>query len=550
MAHQTEALARPPAAGLALRPLLAPLLIGLAAFALFCIGLDRGPDFDELYHLLAARGWLETGEPRIADGVYERTTLFTILVARFLALLGDGLAVARLPSALASATLAALFFAWLRRTGGAPAAWVGTLLLVLSPFTIDFAQFVRFYALQSLAFFAGTIAVFRSVTEPAPPLRQLGLLLGAALAFAAAVYLQVTALVGLAGLGLWLALAVLVPWLWRQPRSRRHGLLLGAAALALALLALAVASGGAARILELYRSVPLAAAQSADEVWYYHFWLILYYPTLWSLFPLVALVALAVRPRPTLLALCIFGTALILHSFAAFKGTRFIAYALPFLYVVFGIALPELWSWLRRMTRAALARLVPAEARAGAAPWLERGALALVLLFAVAANTAFVRSAFLLADVRVPPQPARVDWAAAGRALAPRLASVDVLVATSELDALYFLGRHDILLNRSRLSEMGEAADFHRDRRTGRLVIGSPEALARIIACFETGLIVSSSQRWRNPAWLDDRTADFIVRRTQRLDLPASWNVRAYGWEHPPGTPRPADCPRLEAGGG
>jgi hypothetical protein len=42
---------------------------------------------------------------------------------------------------------------------------------------------------------------------------------------------------------------------------------------------------------------------------------------------------------------------------------------------------------------------------------------------------------------------------------------------------------------------------------------------------------------------LDEPTTEFIIRRTQRLDLPASSNVLAYSWERPAGVESPEGCP-------
>jgi len=49
---------------------LAPLAVLLGAVLLYCVNLDDGLTVhDELHHILAGRGLLETGEPRIADGL-------------------------------------------------------------------------------------------------------------------------------------------------------------------------------------------------------------------------------------------------------------------------------------------------------------------------------------------------------------------------------------------------------------------------------------------------------------------------------------------------
>src|SRR3546814_4317252 len=62
--------------------------------------IDREPHFDELYHLLAARSWAAEGTLRIAEGIYDRTPLYTIMLGWLFRLFGDGLVVARLPSVL------------------------------------------------------------------------------------------------------------------------------------------------------------------------------------------------------------------------------------------------------------------------------------------------------------------------------------------------------------------------------------------------------------------------------------------------------------------
>jgi hypothetical protein len=49
------------------------------------------PVYDELVHVLAARGLLLTGQPVIAGGTYDRAVLFTHLVAKCIQWQGDSL---------------------------------------------------------------------------------------------------------------------------------------------------------------------------------------------------------------------------------------------------------------------------------------------------------------------------------------------------------------------------------------------------------------------------------------------------------------------------
>jgi hypothetical protein len=100
-----------------------------------------------------------------------------------------------------------------------------------------------------------------------------------------------------------------------------------------------ILSGVAAALLSSYRSTPLWNAANQDAFWFYHVELVLYHPILWPLFPATVLIALMVRPKPTAFCLCIFSASLILHSFAGMKHLRYVYYIMPFLFVIFGIAL-------------------------------------------------------------------------------------------------------------------------------------------------------------------------------------------------------------------
>ena len=164
------------------------------------------------------------------------------------------------------------------------------------------------------------------------------------------------------------------------------------------------------------------------------------------------------------------------------------------------------------------------------------GAALCVLL----ANPAWVRSTALLAGVTVPPEEPPTGWAEAAPVLAPWLAPGRTVVATSEIETLYFLGRFDVTFSRSRQSELLGHRDFAPDPRTGLPVIGSAAAMARLMACASEGLVVSPLNRWGATAQLPPDAAELIDERARPLPLPPETRLVAYVWEHPPGTP--ADC--------
>jgi len=70
-------------------------LIFLLAVVLRVGLLNIAPEFDELYHLLAARSWINEGTLAILDGVYERGAYFTKAVAAVMGAFGEDLATGR-----------------------------------------------------------------------------------------------------------------------------------------------------------------------------------------------------------------------------------------------------------------------------------------------------------------------------------------------------------------------------------------------------------------------------------------------------------------------
>ncbi len=514
----------------------APALLCLAALLLYTVNLDRAPHPDELYHILAARGLLETGEPRIAEGLYTRGYAFTWIVAQSFRLFGESLATARLPSVLATALLVGVLFLWVRREAGEAAAWLAAGLYAVSPFAVLIAQFCRFYAVQTLAFTLGLWLVhdlFRSRHDRSGLLWR-GLAAGGLFAFAA--YLQPTTLLGLAALAAWAGPLLL----WQLSASpalsgRTKSLLApGLVLLAVAVLAVAWADGLFAELWRQYRAVPLFNADQRDAFWFYHLWYVLFYPTLWPATGILALVAWARAPGPGSLATVVFAVAFLLNSFAGPKSLRYIAYAQPLLFVIWGIGLAALWPALAGFAarlRDGLAGVLalPASASRGAASAL----VALAFLALAVVNPFWLRTATVIADIPLPGEQPTTDWRRAAGALAPLLGRVAVVVDTEELGALYFLGRHDILYNRSKFAELpaGSRRDFGRDPRTGRPVIGDPEALELVLTCYPSGLFLAPRSHLGAPHALDAEALPLLERHAEPLALPEEAHLLAWSWQ-------------------
>ena len=534
------------------RQWLAPGALFVSGLALYSINLGlEPPRTDELYHVLGARGYLEHGEPRIAEGVYERARYFTAAIALLFSAFGESVAIGRLLMVVCGSLLVSLMFIWVRSGAGQTAAWIAAIGFLISPFAPFAFRDLRFYAPFALFFWLGAMAVYAASTAERPSMGRLAwLTLAAVVCLGGALYLQPLTLIGLIGLGIWIALQVVLP----RFRASRAGY--GRVPITLVLVAVALVGiaqlFSVGELIDRYRYTPLFDAETANHFWFYHQWLNFYYPTLWPLFPLFALAALAHRPRPALFCLCVFVPAFVLLSFGGPKGLRYPIFALPFLFVLWGIALAYVWTRLRGfvldVTDRALDGLgIPRK------PVIKAALIVASVAFVVLANTATVRTGTMLAGITVPPEVDPPDWAAAAEPLRRWLEQADVVLTTSDLETLYFLGRYDVLINKSRLSELKNRVEFGRDHRTGRPVVSTPESAALLIDCFPDGLLVTSKHCWRISHQLDDATADVIIRRTVPIELPKSSQMMAFRWEREPGQAVPAACadlPPIQGNGG
>src|SRR6476646_10533912 len=160
--------------------------------------IDHLPQYDELYHFLAARGIRAHGMPVIADGIYDRAEWFTCLVAVAIRTLGDSLVAARVPSLLASAGLLMLMTIWVTRRVDLLAGVTAAIVLCLLPATLDLAVFIRFYSLHALLVMGMSIALYEAA-GPERTLRQrIGLGISAAALLILAMHFQVTTLIAFA----------------------------------------------------------------------------------------------------------------------------------------------------------------------------------------------------------------------------------------------------------------------------------------------------------------------------------------------------------------
>jgi 4-amino-4-deoxy-L-arabinose transferase-like glycosyltransferase len=511
-------------------------------------GLNHFPRTDELYTLLAARGWLIDSIPHIADGVYKRAELFTIIVAWFFHQFGESLVVARLPPLLAGSLLVVAVFLWTRSVAGNLAAWIAGLFVCFSPLSIQLSQYARFYTLFALTFWLGAVGIYALVERRPGWRRAVPIAAGSLLCLALSFHLQPLTLIGIVGLGMWVGLAVVMPWLWRQrgrPQLLWTVILLGMLLVVIAAIG-AIQAGIVSQLWGAFTALPLHAVPR-NEVWFYQLELIQRYPSLWPVFPFLALLAAATRPRPTLFCCCIFIPSFAILSLAPMKHFIYIYFIMPFLFVVWAVTLARLghvlWRCIVTATERALAKLAP---DLPPRPF-EWGLIGLSVLFLMLSNGAVARTLLKPFGIAMSADESSADWATAVTALQPWLGQTSIILTPDDVYAVYYLGDYDIAVNPSRLSEVSGGHEFSLDARTGRPVVGTADSLELIMSCYAKGVFIADLSSFPLPFPGSDPINQLIRSRMTPIELPRGTGVYAFHWTTHGDTPARAACAALPA---
>jgi hypothetical protein len=510
------------------------------AFLTWLPALNAPPFTDELTHVFAARSLLARGVPEVVPGaLYVRGLPFTYLVAGSYALLGEGLAAARVPSFLAGAGLVVAVFLWVRGKGGRVAGWTAALLLCFTPVMIEFSCMARFYTLFALVFWIGAVLVYRIATAGGIDRGTLLCAVGVGACLELARRLHVTTPIAIATIGLWLVLirgGAALRLIRRHQAARIVALVL--LVVACGFIAFGLRSAQLRGYLQLFRYADLWAADEVGNHYYYVQYLAGDWPTIWALFPVLTVVALWYRPLPASLCVVVFCAALAIHSLAAWKNIRYLFYALPMYCAVVGFAAAAILPRLHRaFTELLRTRVAVLGDRPRWAATLSLLGLAAAGIFAGLHNPAIDRAR---ADRESGTDG--TGWRAA-RTLAPLVDSSAVFVASSGLEALYFFNRVDYGLLATDMTRIGgEKAEFTASNVFGRPMVSTAQSLGRIMVCYPTGLVLVEKAHWRKRWAVTEEAATFLIQHADSLPLPRAWRMIGFRWRHPIATPSP-DCP-------
>lgn len=531
---------------LASSPYILILLLFAGALLTRLIGVgDAPPRTDDLYNFIAAKSWMENGTLAMADGVYKRAKLYSIVTAWFLEFFGTSLGVARSVAAIGGAVLVPLLAIWVRRIGDPVAAWSAGLLLCFSYTCITWAQVARFYSWHAVAMLVLSMVVYR-LTIDAGNLklsRQIALGGIGLIALGLGMHLQPITFIMALALAIWVTCYLLFSGRLNFI-LRSSPLLIGSLAMVAIMFALAF-TVGRHLILGQWDNLRKASAWSAENQNNFAFYIDqLSHQLGWLfwLFPLAVIVAW--RRQPTVVIFCVTITAicLILHTIAGMKALRYVMYLFPFIFTVWGLAVSVFVAYFTKWTRNASAKALP-RAMGAALALVTAVALLLVADYrqTAAAAVHFAKTGDTFRPFDYGFGRDQVDWTPYLPALRA-LQKYGLFVVSDSNRAIYYLDDYDLLLSKTELSDISNR-EFALDVRTGKRDIGSGVSIAKVIACYPKGSILATEAQWRS-AYVSPDAADVIERKARQVKLPPASYLRAYQWEHPVSA-RSAECAQI-----
>ncbi len=507
------------------------LIVLGAALCVLSIVLSPKPYVDEYYNVLAAQSLLENGTLSINGGEpYTRAWAYTYAVAACYQWFGESWASGRLPSLLAGGLLIMSVFAWLHRTTGRRAAWLGAGLLMFTPHVLTYSAMIRFYMPHMLFVWLAWVCAYAFFVGHRRWLGRLLLLLTGSACALMATHLQTTTAIAALAIAVW-ATSIYIGYLIHcTPTQRRKAIIWLSVLLAILVPAflLGLKFTGALEHMSVKLNTTRAWTEShRHEYQYYHRFFNEYYPLIWAMFPFIAVIALATRRKPAWFCLVLFGTSFIVHSVMATKGKRYLSYAWPCLFALWAIGLDGLLIWLRAQAQAVIAEVF------SQATAKRRGvgvAIACLLigsvLFAAMVAPSYKYARKMLTGERLGPL-ANDDWFLAAKTLKPIADETGFVVSSAQPQTIYHLGRLDIGLS---VSQSQGRDEFAVHSKMGRPVITTADSLKQVMAEHPTGLIVVIAGHLGSRSYVPPETAKYIREHTQPIELEYGTGIKAFRW--------------------
>jgi 4-amino-4-deoxy-L-arabinose transferase-like glycosyltransferase len=310
---------------------------------------------DELFHIYAARSFIETGKPTLPSGFeYSRSFPFTFLVSICFEVFGESEFSARLPSVLFGCSTIILLFYIGKKFFGEPAGMAAAFIASFAVIEVVFSRETRMYSIFQFTNLLFVYLFYLFITSKnnfrekawwhlqvnlKTEQRTLNLVLLFSIFILAYLNLKLHMLFLVTIFTL-----IIVTFLFffiMLPHYRKPLIIIAL----LGGVTLAIATFTMDPIRSIFKSAfkPLSWAEgNADNIKYYRDYLTTEFPFLFGLLPISLVYLFTKKKKETLFLACLFFIPFSLHSLLPTKAERYIFYILPFMFLAQGATIAYL----------------------------------------------------------------------------------------------------------------------------------------------------------------------------------------------------------------
>ncbi len=496
---------------------------------------------DEMNHVVAAQSLLKGNGAVFPSGLpYDRSLLFTKLVAHSFALFGVSEFSARFPSAIFGVlSIPLVFFVAARMFRHVGVGLVAAFLQAFTPFNIGWSRVSRMYAIFQFFFLLAAYAIYEGLEGTREKKSGIRLfqtwnldvfwLAIAALALAAATYLQVLSGVILPALLLFFGLLLVDRLIAPGVKSARVGkyvvllilLLAGVAGIAV------LAPDILIQAREAMRFSPNWAKYDYVQNPFYYFWFLIsnFYFTIAAFFLIGVVIAVAELRKAAIYLLLLFVVPLaLLSTIFVLKVERYMFHLFPFYLLLAAYGAVRLFDLASKVAQLSSWR----------SPQWARFALVLVFIGILGASD-WLRFARKIPSLRAGTNGAVTieEWNDACAFVRNQRVEKQPVISTLPVAVYYYLGHADYFLasmESSRDEEIIKKDGALIDYYSNASVIDTVEDLQGLMQTQPAGWLIVDLYRLGETRYVRPEVKEFIERQLQRRYVTPEKTIAIYSW--------------------
>jgi len=501
---------------------------------------------DEMNHVVAAQSLLKGNGAVFPSGLpYDRSLLFTKLVARSFALFGVSEFSARFPSAIFGVlSIPLVFFVAARMFRHVGIGLVAAFLQAFTPFNIGWSRVSRMYAIFQFFFLLAAYAIYEGLESAREKKSGLRLLQAwnldlfwlaiAVIALAIATYLQVLSGVLLPGLLLYflvMVLGVLLAKDFKSALTSKYVFFI-----VLSLFGVAGIASLAPDILSQAREAmsfsPNWAQYDYVQNPFYYFWFLIsnFYFTIAAFFLIGVVVAVAELRKSALYLLSLFIVPLaLLSTLFVLKVERYIFHLFPFYLIIAAYGAVRLFEFAVKTAQESFQRY------SLRSPKLVTLVIAVVFLGILGASD-WLRFARKIPSLHAGTNGAvsHEEWSDACAFVRKQFADGQPVISTLPVAVYYYLGRVDYMMANMEngrgeeiIMKNGAAIDYYSNAQ----VIDTVEELQHLTQSQSRGWLIVDLYRLSEARYVRPEVKEFIERKLQRRYVTPEKTVAIYSWD-------------------